>query len=197
MGAGGRHRGPCIRRPATRPFKCGPSPAAPLLQQDIANRQRNTLEVGLDDVEGFSKDVELVERLEANTQQYLTLLAEAADNIMPAPTDSDLPEDVFDVLLDQVGGVGGLGGGAGMLVHRARGTAGAVAVAVQQLASRSARGPCRKQPIGEPTASGSCLPRPTPTHSPRPMAISDCASCQPVFCTSAKGSEKLRMRFTR
>lgn len=60
------------------------------------------LEVDLDDLEGFSKEPELVEHLERNTQQYLTLLAEAADNIMPQPTEDDLPEDVFDVLLDQV-----------------------------------------------------------------------------------------------
>ncbi|EFN55074.1 hypothetical protein CHLNCDRAFT_52849 [Chlorella variabilis] len=69
--------------------------------QDIANRQRSTLDVDLDDLDGFSKDPELVEHVEGNTQQYLRLLAEAADNIMPAPTDDNLPEDVFDVLLDQ------------------------------------------------------------------------------------------------
>lgn len=84
-------RCPCLLGPASRP------------QQDIANRQRTTLEVDLDDLEGYSKEPELVEHLERNTQQYLTLLAEAADNIMPPPSEHDLPEDVFDVLLDQVG----------------------------------------------------------------------------------------------
>ncbi|KAL4437489.1 hypothetical protein ABPG77_003470 [Micractinium sp. CCAP 211/92] len=69
--------------------------------QHIANRRRTTLEVSLDDLEQYSKDPELVTRLERNTQQYLTLLAEAADNRMPAPCEDDLPEDVFDVLLDQ------------------------------------------------------------------------------------------------
>lgn len=59
--------------------------------------------MSLDDLEQYSKDPELVTRLERNTQQYLTLLAEAADNRMPAPCEDDLPEDVFDVLLDQVG----------------------------------------------------------------------------------------------
>lgn len=86
-----------------RPAALLPRRPAPRLQQDIANRQRGTLEVDLDDLEGFSKDPELVEHVERNTQQYLQLLAEAADNIMPPPTDDNLPEDVFDVLLDQVG----------------------------------------------------------------------------------------------
>lgn len=72
-------------------------------QQEIANRRRTMLEVELDDLEGYSKDAELVSHLERNTQQYLSLLAEAADNIMPQPTEENLPEDVFDVMLDQVG----------------------------------------------------------------------------------------------
>ena len=83
-----------------------PTPSLPL-QQDIANRRRTTLDVDLDDLDEFSKDPELVEHVERNTQQYLSLLAEAADNSMPAPTDDDLPEDVFDVLLDQVRQGGG------------------------------------------------------------------------------------------
>lgn len=88
-----------------------PSPS----QQDIANRRRTTLEVSLDDLEQYSKDPELVTRVERNTQQYLTLLAEGADNRMPAPSEDDLPEDVFDVLLDQVRGrrrARGCGGGS-------------------------------------------------------------------------------------
>lgn len=74
----------------------------PLPQQEVANRQCSTLDIDLDDLEEFSKEAELVDRLERNTQQYLTLLAEAADNILPQPTDDNLREDVFDVLLDQV-----------------------------------------------------------------------------------------------
>lgn len=111
MLVGGRRHGPrwlppggqfkrAPRQPTRLPAPC----ALACLQQDIANRQRSTLDVDLDDLDGFSKDPELVEHVEGNTQQYLRLLAEAADNIMPAPTDDNLPEDVFDVLLDQVGG---------------------------------------------------------------------------------------------
>lgn len=66
------------------------------------NRERATLEVDLDDVASYVKDGDLVHRMETNTQQYLSLLASAADEAMPAPTRSDLPDDIFDILLDQV-----------------------------------------------------------------------------------------------
>ena len=59
----------------------------------------------MDDLEAYSKDEELVARVERNTQQYLQLCAEAADRNMPPPTLPDLPEDVFDVLLEQVGAI--------------------------------------------------------------------------------------------
>ena len=44
-------------------------------------------------------------RIERNTLQYLTLFADAADQAMPAPTvpADELPEDVYDVLVEQVG----------------------------------------------------------------------------------------------
>ena len=91
-------------RPALPCSACTLAPALPCrAQQEIANRRRTMLEVELDDLEGYSKDAELVSHLERNTQQYLSLLAEAADNIMPQPTEENLPEDVFDVMLDQVG----------------------------------------------------------------------------------------------
>ncbi|KAL6779626.1 MCM7 [Auxenochlorella protothecoides x Auxenochlorella symbiontica] len=69
--------------------------------QAIVNRERATLEVDLDDVASYVKDGDLVHRMETNTQQYLSLLASAADEAMPAPTRSDLPDDIFDILLDQ------------------------------------------------------------------------------------------------
>eukprot|EP00887_Chlorella_sp_A99_P007647 scaffold20.g7647.t1 len=69
--------------------------------QEIANRKRTALEVELDDLETFAPGGDLVEHIERNTAQYLALIAEAADAKMPEPTDPDLVEDVFDVLLDQ------------------------------------------------------------------------------------------------
>lgn len=73
------------------------------LQQEIANRERKSLEVDLDDVAAYVQDPSLTERMEANTLQYLGLLAQAADEVMPQPTKTDLPEDIFDILLEQVG----------------------------------------------------------------------------------------------
>ena len=40
--------------------------------------------------------------IEGNTRYYVKLFAEAADSLMPAPARSDMPSDVFDVLLQQV-----------------------------------------------------------------------------------------------
>lgn len=37
-----------------------------------------------------------------NTRRYMTLFAEAADELMPAPDVQDTEEDVFDVLMRQV-----------------------------------------------------------------------------------------------
>jgi hypothetical protein len=53
----------------------------------------------------FSKDKELVSRIEQNTQMYLSLFADAADMSMPRPTlpADEMAEDVYDVLVDQVG----------------------------------------------------------------------------------------------
>ena len=52
----------------------------------------------------FSKDKELAARIESNTAMYLGLIADAADGVMPPPTlpPEELPEDVYDVLLEQV-----------------------------------------------------------------------------------------------
>lgn len=45
---------------------------------------------------------EFLHNIETNTRQYIKLFAEATDVIMPAPDRNDIPNDVFDVLLDQV-----------------------------------------------------------------------------------------------
>ena len=54
----------------------------------------------LDDLEAFVTDPELVSHIEGNTYQYLSLIGEAADAVMPSPSDADLPEDVFDIMMD-------------------------------------------------------------------------------------------------
>ena len=91
-----------------------PLPPSPP-QQAIANRRLNTLEVDLDDLESFYKHEQeaLLRSVETNTSQYLALLAEAADKIMPPPTEDDLPEDVFDVIMEQARSRRGRGIGRG------------------------------------------------------------------------------------
>jgi DNA replication licensing factor MCM7 len=70
------------------------------LQTDIANRKRDNLEIALDDLEEFAEP-ELLKNIENNTFQYLSLIAEAADAVMPAPADENVSEDVFDIMMDQ------------------------------------------------------------------------------------------------
>ena len=45
---------------------------------------------------------ELLKKIETNTRQYVRVFAEAADKVMPVATRTDIPSDVFDVLLEQV-----------------------------------------------------------------------------------------------
>ena len=45
---------------------------------------------------------EFLHNIESNTRHYTKLFADAADIAMPAPSRNDIPNDVFDVLLDQV-----------------------------------------------------------------------------------------------
>ena len=69
--------------------------------QEIANRQRDALVVSLDDLESYTDVPELVTNIESNTYQYLSLIADAADAVMPAPTDVGISEDVFDIMMEQ------------------------------------------------------------------------------------------------
>lgn len=51
---------------------------------------------GLDDSEDFLASIE------GNTRHYVKLFAEAADGLIPRALRTDIPSDVFDVLLEQV-----------------------------------------------------------------------------------------------
>ncbi|KAK9837164.1 hypothetical protein WJX81_007375, partial [Elliptochloris bilobata] len=69
---------------------------------EIANRKRRVLEVEIDDVAAYQHDSDaLVEGLETNTRRYTRLLAEAADEVMPEPTEDLAQADVVDVLHQQ------------------------------------------------------------------------------------------------
>lgn len=71
-----------------------------VLQQEIANRRRDILNIELDDLEAFTNVPDLVQNVETNTNQYLSIIAEAADAVMPHPTEQNLPEDVFDIMME-------------------------------------------------------------------------------------------------
>lgn len=58
------------------------------------------MDVEIDDLEAFTDQRELVNNIEGNTLQYLTLFSEAADAVMPPPSDATVPEDVFDIMMD-------------------------------------------------------------------------------------------------
>jgi len=92
--------------------------------QEVANRARTVLEISLDDVLSLSSLVQgdydyeetwdddhapghdewsrLAKAAKKNTQRYLSLFADAADEVMPLPTSAfEGTEDVFDVLMRQ------------------------------------------------------------------------------------------------
>jgi len=74
--------------------------------QDIADRERRTLEIDLDDVATFFEagagehaTPEFVGRVEANARRYIGLFADAASNLLPPPSaNATVEPDVFDVL---------------------------------------------------------------------------------------------------
>lgn len=88
-----------LRARSCAAFKPSHTPFS-LLQQDIANRRRDTLDIALDDLQSFTTLPDLITHIETNTFEYLRLISEAADAVMPAPTDTDLPEDVFDIMME-------------------------------------------------------------------------------------------------
>ena len=69
--------------------------------QSIANRKSESLIVDLDDLENYTDVPDLVSNIESNTYQYLSLIADAADAVMPAPNDLEISEDVFDIMMEQ------------------------------------------------------------------------------------------------
>ena len=72
--------------------------------QAIANRKSDALVISLDDLEDYVSEETvpgLLTNIETNTHQYLSLIADAADAVMPAPTDVEITEDVFDIMMEQ------------------------------------------------------------------------------------------------
>ncbi|KAF8298255.1 ATP dependent DNA helicase [Clavulina sp. PMI_390] len=71
--------------------------------QAIANRERQTLEISLEDVSEFQQGIhELVSRIIQNARRYAMLFSEVVDDLMPSSTkDVSNDDDVLDVILHQ------------------------------------------------------------------------------------------------
>ncbi|ETV95484.1 hypothetical protein H310_10955 [Aphanomyces invadans] len=67
--------------------------------QEIADRQRTTIAISLDDVLQFENDEGFVRNIVRNTRRYVTLFSDAVDEILPPPSrDITQAHDVLDVL---------------------------------------------------------------------------------------------------
>ncbi|KAG8937429.1 Mcm2-7 hexameric complex component, partial [Tulasnella sp. 408] len=73
------------------------------LQQQIANRRQQALEIDLEDVQKHDKGITgLVASIRGNTRRYTQLFCEVVDSIIPPPTvDISMEEDPLDVILHQ------------------------------------------------------------------------------------------------
>lgn len=74
--------------------------------QEISDRRRQTLDISLADLEDFcSKEDKLndfVTQVRSNTRRYVSLFADAADDLIPERSVCTFDEDSFDVLMRQV-----------------------------------------------------------------------------------------------
>ncbi|CAK0784982.1 hypothetical protein CVIRNUC_008187 [Coccomyxa viridis] len=69
--------------------------------EEIADRERQLLEIDIDDVASYHDTETLVDGLENNTKRYIKIMSEAADAALPQPSRLDLEEDTFDILYKQ------------------------------------------------------------------------------------------------
>ncbi|CAK4081954.1 unnamed protein product [Aphanomyces euteiches] len=67
--------------------------------QEIADRQRTTISISLDDVLAYDNDEGFVRNIMRNSRRYVTLFSDAVDEILPPPSrDISEAHDVLDVL---------------------------------------------------------------------------------------------------
>eukprot|EP01083_Nonionella_stella_P083164 229811_1 len=69
--------------------------------QEVANRERVTIDIELDDFKKFDKGKNVIDDLEKNTLRYVSIFSNAIDAMMPLRDSSiDIEEDSIDVLAD-------------------------------------------------------------------------------------------------
>ena len=69
--------------------------------KQVANRERVSIEIELDDFKKYDKGEEVINDLEKNTLRYVSVFSNAIDKIMPLKdSDANIEEDSIDVLAD-------------------------------------------------------------------------------------------------
>ena len=69
--------------------------------KEVANRERVTVDIELDDLKKYDKNKAVIDHIEANTLRYVGLFSKAIDNVMPdRDASAQVEEDSIDVLAD-------------------------------------------------------------------------------------------------
>lgn len=69
--------------------------------KEVANRERVSIEIELDDFKKYDKGQEVINDLEENTLRYVSVFSSAIDSIMPLrDANANIEEDSIDVLAD-------------------------------------------------------------------------------------------------
>ncbi|KAK8925711.1 Protein PROLIFERA [Platanthera zijinensis] len=72
------------------------------LLQDVANRRTRSVQIELDDLFNYKDlDEEFLQRVTENTRRYISIFAEAVDELLPEPTEMFAAEDDHDILMTQ------------------------------------------------------------------------------------------------
>lgn len=71
------------------------------MMQEVANRERKTFNIELDDVFEMARDQEFVENIKRNTLRYVRLFSDAVDSLLPEPNVEMKEGDISDVWNNQ------------------------------------------------------------------------------------------------
>ncbi|GLJ18929.1 hypothetical protein SUGI_0338540 [Cryptomeria japonica] len=72
------------------------------LLQDVANRRIRCIDIELDDISKYKDfDEGFLDRVRTNTRRYVSIFAEAVDELLPEPTEVIPRDDDYDILMRQ------------------------------------------------------------------------------------------------